>query len=149
MDAGEDERGEVPDRFLGAQLAQAPAGKPAADRERQRDDLSVEERRHADHDADRGAGVGAGNQPREIGPFQAQVGGAVVEEQPRGDARREGDAEKGHEDQTVGPVAAFEDEDVAEPPVADEHRGQGGHRRELHDERCQEDLLGREGRALH
>jgi hypothetical protein len=139
----------VPDRFFGAQLTQAPARKPAADRKRQCDDLSVEERRQADHDTDRGAGVGTGDEAREVGSLQAQVGGAGVQEQPRDDAGRERDAEKGHKNQPVGPVAALEDEDVPEAPVANEHRGQGGHGRELHDERRQQQLLGREGRALH
>ena len=46
--AGEDERREVPDRFLRTELAQAAAGEAAADREGQRDDLAVDERRQAD-----------------------------------------------------------------------------------------------------
>ena len=109
----------------------------------------LNERRDADHQADRRAGVGAGNQARQKRALQAQVGGAVIEEQPRDDAGGERDPEERHEDQAVGPAAPLEDEDVAEAPVADEHRGQGGHGRELHDERRQEHLLGREGRALH
>ena len=41
MKAGEDERREVPDRLLRAQLAQAAARETASDRERQRDELAV------------------------------------------------------------------------------------------------------------
>ena len=48
----EDERREAPDRLLRTQLAQAAAGEPASDRERQRDELAVDQRRQAHHRAD-------------------------------------------------------------------------------------------------
>ena len=89
--------------------------------------------------------------PGEERAFERQVGGVVVEQQARDDARRERDAEGQGEDQAVGPVAALEDQDVAEPPVAHQHRRQRGHHRQLDDERREQDLLGGEelsGRAL-
>ena len=144
MQPREDERREVPDRFLGTELAQAAAGEPAADGERQRDELAVDERRQADHRADDGAGIGPGNEPGEERAFEREVRRLVVEQQPRGHAGGERHAEREHEDQAVGPVAAFEDQDVAEPAVADEHGRQRGHDRELHDQRREQHLLGGE-----
>src|ERR687890_1454363 len=46
--AGEHERGEVPDRFLRTELAQAAAGEAAADGEGEGDELAREERRQRD-----------------------------------------------------------------------------------------------------
>ena len=48
VQAGEDERREVPDRLLRAHLTQAAAGKAAADRERQRRCLARDDSREAD-----------------------------------------------------------------------------------------------------
>ena len=90
------------------------------------------------------AGVGPGDQPGEKRAFERQVGGVVVEQQPRGDAGGQRDAEGQREDQPVGPVAALEDQDVAEPAVADQHGRQGGHDGELDDQRRQQHLLGGE-----
>ena len=49
VQVGEEERREVPDRFLRADLAQPAAGKAAPDGEGQRDPLAGDERRDADH----------------------------------------------------------------------------------------------------
>ena len=68
-------------------------------------------------------------EPGEERAFERQVGGVVVEQQPRGDAGGERDAEAEGEDQAIGPVAALEDQDVAEPAVPHQHRRQRGHRR--------------------
>ena len=81
---GEDERREVPDRFLRAQLAQAAAGEAAADGERQRDALAGDERRHADHQPPTIApAYGPAMRPGEERAFERQVGGVVVQQQPR------------------------------------------------------------------
>ena len=48
------------------------------------------------------------------------------------------------EDQPIGPVAPLEDQDVAEPPVAHQHRRQRGHDRQLDDQRREQHLLGGE-----
>ena len=76
----EDERRELPDRFLRARLAQAAAGKAAADGERQRDELAGDERRSGDQQADERAGVRTGDQPGEERAFERQVGGVVVQD---------------------------------------------------------------------
>ncbi len=94
--------------------------------------------------ADDGAGVGPGDEAGEEGAFERQVGGLVVQEQARDDARRQRNAEREDEDQPVGPVAALEDQDVAEPPVADQHGRQCGHDGQLHDQRREQHLLGGE-----
>ena len=76
----EDERREVPDRFLRAQLAQAAAGEPAADGEGQRDPLAGDERGHRVSAADDGAGVRAGDQADEKRAFERQVGRVVAQQ---------------------------------------------------------------------
>jgi hypothetical protein len=78
----EEQRREVPDGFLRADFAQAAAGKPAADGERKGGPFAGERRRQAHHGRHDGAGVGSGEEPREKGAGQRQVGGLVVEEQP-------------------------------------------------------------------
>jgi len=70
-----------------------------------------------------------------------QVRGVVVEQEARDDAGGERDAEAQRERQSVRPRAALEDQDVPEPPVPDEHRGQRGHHRQLDDQRRQQHLL--------
>ena len=54
--------------------------------------------------------------PARNAPDERQVGRLVVEQQPRGDAGRQRQAEAGGEDQPVGPVALLGQQDVAEPP---------------------------------
>ena len=147
--AREYERREVPDRFLRAQLPQPAAGKAAADGEGQRAPLADAERRDPDHDADRRARVRAGDEPREKRSLEREVGGVVVQEQPRDDARRQRDAEAEGERHPIGQRAPLEDQDVAEAPVADEHRRQRRHHRELEDERRQKARIHRQLRAWH
>ncbi len=144
VEAGEDEWREVPDRFLGTQLAQAAAGESAADGEGEGDDLAVEDRGQAGHRADGRAGVGSGDQTCQERAFQAQVGCVVIQQEPGGDAAGRGHAERQGEDQPVRPVAAFEDQDVAKAPIPDEHRGQGGHHGQLDDQRREQHLIGGE-----
>ena len=134
----------MPDGFLRTQLAESTAGKAAPDGERQRDDLAVEERREAGHRAYRRAGVRPGDEAGEKSAFETEVRGVVVEEQPSRDAACQRHAERQSEDQAVGPIAAFEDQDVAEASVPDEHRRQGRHDGELHDQRREQHLLGGE-----
>ena len=147
--AREDERREVPDRFLRTELPQAAAGKAAADGEGQRAPLADAERRDPDHDADRRARVRAGDEPREKRSLEREVGGVVVQEQARDDARRQRDAEAEGERHPIGQRAPLEDQDVAEAPVADEHRRQRRHHRELEDERRQKARIHRQLRAWH
>ena len=71
---------------------------------------------------------GPGDQPGEERAFERQVGGVVVEQHARGHPRRERHGEAQREHQPVGPVALLEDQDVAEPAVARQHRRQRRHR---------------------
>jgi hypothetical protein len=48
------------------------------------------------------------------------------------------------ENEAIRPVAAFKNQDMAEPPIPHEHRGQGSHHRQFHDERREQNLLGGE-----
>ena len=144
VQVGEEERREVPDRFLRADLAQAAAGKPAADRERQRDPFAADRRRDADHRADDRAGVGAGEETGEKRARQRQVGGVVVEQQPRDDAGRQRDAEAGGEDEPLRPVTLLGQQDAAEPRKPHQHRRQNRDDRQLHHQRRQQVLLGRQ-----
>ena len=133
----------MPDRFLRAELAQAAAGEAAADGEGQRDQLAGERAAARPTIAPTVApAYGPAMRPARNDAFERQVGGVVVEQQPRRDAGGERDAEAEREGQPVGPVAALEDQDVAEPPVPDQHRRQRGHDRELDDERREQHLLG-------
>ena len=78
----EDERGEVPDVFLvRARLAKAAAREPAADGEKQRDELAGEHRRRGDHQADDGARVRAGDEAREKRTLEREIGRVVIEQQ--------------------------------------------------------------------
>ena len=81
--------------------------------------------------------------------LEAEIGGLVIEQQPRADAGGQRHAEEQDEDQAIGPVAALEDQDVAKPAVPHQHRRQRGHDREFDDERGQQDLLEPELRAGH
>ena len=82
VQASEDEGGEVPDRFFGAELAQAAAGEAAADGKRQRGPFAHEQGREPQHAPDRRPGVGSGDEPRQKRSFHREVGGVVVQEQP-------------------------------------------------------------------
>ena len=103
----------------------------------------------ADQGADHRAGVRPGHESRHERPLEAQIGGLVVEQQSRADARRERDAEEQDEDEAIGPVAALEDQDVAEPAISRQHRRQRGDHGQLDDERGEQDLLEPEFRAWH
>ena len=143
MKLGEHERREVPDfLFVRARLAQAAAGKPAADRKEQRDELAREQRRQRHHQADDGAGVGAGDQPGEKRAFERQVGGVVVQQQSRGDAGRQRHAQAERKHQPLGPRAAFGDQNVAEAVIPHQDRGQCRDDRDLDDEGRQQELIG-------
>ena len=76
----EDERRELPDRFLGTHFADAAAGECAADGKRQRDELAGDQRRDPDEHADRRARVWPGDQPGEKGALERQVGRLVIEQ---------------------------------------------------------------------
>ena len=147
--AGQNERREAPDGFLWTQLPQPPAREAAADGEGQRDDLAVGERRQADQRANHRAGVRPGHESRHERALEAEIGGLVIEQQPRADAGGQRHAEEQDEDQAIGPVAALEDQDVAKPAIPHQHRRQRGHDREFDDERGQQDLLEPELRARH
>ena len=84
----EEQRREVPDRFLRTDLAQAAAGKSAADGKRQRDPFTGDERRDSNHRTDDRAGVGTGEQAGEERSGERQIRGVVVDQEPRDDARR-------------------------------------------------------------
>ena len=139
----------MPDGFLRTELPQPAPGEAAADGKGQGDDLVIGQRRQADQRADHRARVRPSHEPGHERPFQAEIGRLVIEQQSRADARGQRDAEEEDEDQAIGPVAALEDQDVAKPAVAREHRRQRGDDRELDDERGQQDLLEPELRARH
>ena len=123
----EDERRELPDRFLRrARLAQAAAGKAAADGKGERDEFAGEhatghrceqDSRQADHQADQRARVRAGDQPGEQRALERQVGSVVVQLHAERHARGERHAEREREHQPVDPAAALEDQDVPETVV--------------------------------
>ena len=145
VEVGEEERRKVPDRFLGADLPQAAAGKSAADREGQGDPLAREHRRNAGHGPDDGAGVGPGQETGEERARERQIRRLVVQEQSREHAGRERHAEAGREHEPFGPVALLGEEDAPKPRKPDEHRGEHGHEGELHHEGDEQELLGQEG----
>jgi hypothetical protein len=80
--AGEDERGEVPDRFLRTEFPESAAGEAAADREGEGDELAAKERGQTHKKSDCGSRVWAGNQTGHERPFEREVGGVVPQEQP-------------------------------------------------------------------
>src|SRR6185436_8238709 len=112
---GEEERREVPDRFLRANLAEAAAGEAAADRERKRNPFTADERRDSDDRSDDGAGVWAGKESREKRSGKGQVGGVVVDEQPRDHACCEGDAKARRKNEAFRPIPLFGEENAPEP----------------------------------
>jgi hypothetical protein len=141
---GEEERREVPDRFLRADFTQAAAGESAPDREGQRDPFAGDRRRDADHRPDDRAGVRTGEETREKRAGQGEVGGLVVEQQTRDDARRQRKAEAGGEDQTLRPVTLLRQQDSAKPRKPHQHRRENRDDRQLHHQRRQQILIGRQ-----
>ncbi len=91
--AENDKRREVPDGFLRAQLAQAAAGKAAADGKRQRAPFRRDHGGHRGEGADHRAGVRPGDQADEKRPFQRQVRRVVAQQDAGGDAGNERNAE--------------------------------------------------------
>ena len=148
VQAGEEDRREVPDGFLRADLAQAAAGESAADGERERNPFTGRERRNPHHDADDRARVRAGEQAGEERAGERQVGGVVIEELARDDARDERHAEARREDQPLRPVPLLGQQDAPEPWKPHEHRGQHGHDGQFDRQGRQEDLLSRQQLGL-
>ncbi len=122
MDAREHERRELPEDVLRAQLAQAAAGEAAADGEKRRAPLAGEERGDADHCADDDAGVGAVDEPGDKCAFECEIRGVVAEQEARGDAHRQQQAEAQCERQAIGCGALLEDEKVPESAETHENR---------------------------
>ena len=145
----EDKRREVPDGFLRAQLAQASAGKAAADRKGQRAPLRRDHRGHRREGADHGAGIGAGDQADEKRPLQRQVGRVVPQQDAGRDAGNERNAQRKGQDPAVQDAPALEDQDVAEPAIAHQHRGQQRHDGDLEHQGGDQELLGGEETGLH
>ena len=85
---------------------------------------------------------GPAMRPARNDAFERQVGRAVAEQEPRRHAESQRNAKKEDKNEPVGPVAAFEDEDVPEAPVPHQHGRQRGHHGQLHDERREQQLLG-------
>ena len=79
--------------------------------------------------ADDGAGVRAGDQARRGTRLRASGRPRCSSSSRRATTpAASGMPRLSDEDQPIGPVAALEDEDVPEPPVPHQHRGQRGHR---------------------
>ena len=147
VQVGEEQRREVPDRFLRADLAQAAAGEAAPDGEGQGDPFAGDDRRNAHHRADDGAGVGAGEQAGEERAGEREIGGVVVEEQARQHAERQGKAEAAGENQPFRPVPLLGQQDPPKPRKPHQHRRQHRHDGELRHQ-CQEELLRRQQPVL-
>ena len=87
---------------------------------------------------------GPGEQAGEERAGEGQVGGVVVEEQPRDDPGRQRQAEAGGEDQPLRPVALLGQQDPPEPREPHQHGRQHGHDRELDHQRREQELIGGE-----
>jgi hypothetical protein len=148
VEAGEEERGEMPDGFLGADLPQAASGEPAADREGKGTPLAGKERRDSEHDSDDGARVRTGQQPREEGARERQVRPVVSEDEAPDDPEGEGKAEAGGKDQPFRPVALLGQEDPAKPLEPHQHRGQHGPDGQLRHQREDRHLLAGQYRVV-
>ncbi len=142
VEAGEEERREVPDRFRRADLAQAAAGEAAPDGEGQRAPFAGEDGGMPSMTPTMAPGVGAGEQSGEEGARQRQIGGVVVEQEPRDDPGGEREAQAGGENQPLRPVPLFGQQDPPEPRKPHQHRRQHRPDGELGHQREQQDLLG-------
>jgi hypothetical protein len=142
MQVDEEQRREMPDRFLGTQLAESSPGEAAANRERQRDPLAGDECGDAGHRPDDRAGVRSRQQPGEKGSREREVGRLVVQQHTRDNPGGERQAEAGGEDEPLGPVALFGQENAAEPGEPDEHRGEHRHDGQLYHQGREQNLLG-------
>ena len=93
---------------------------------------------------DEGAGVRSGDESGQKRAFEREIGGVVAEQQARGDAGGERNAQAEREQQPVGPGAALGNQDVAEAVVPNQHGRQRGDDRDLDDQRRQQKLIGRQ-----
>ena len=141
MQVREEERREVPDRFLGADLPQTAAGESAADRKRQRNPFVRDQRRDADHGADDGPGVGPRQEPSQKRSREREVGGVVIEEETGDHTGGQRHAEAGGEDEPLRPIALFCKENAAEPRKPHQHRRQYRDDRQLHHQGGEQVLL--------
>ena len=125
------------------------SGKPAADCEGERDELSGEQRRHGDGAAHDRARVRTRDQAEQEGAFEREIGGIVPQQHARDGAGRERKPHAEGENEAIAQVAALEDQDLPEAPVPHQHRRQQRHHRQLEDERRQQQLLRVEDFGLH
>jgi hypothetical protein len=94
------------------------------------------------------ASVGPGDESGNERTGKRQVGRVVAEQQPRGDARRQWDAEGSGKDQALGPVPLLGQQDLPKPPESNQHRRQHGDNGQLRHQRGQQVLGGKETRDL-
>jgi hypothetical protein len=140
MQAREDEGREVPDRLFRTEVSQRAPRESTAHGEGQGDDLPVEEGGEADQRPHGCAGIRARDQADQERPFERQVGGVVLQQQPRPDREHQRDPQGQRKRQPVRPCPLFEDQDVAKATVPDQHRRQRRHHRKLDQEGRQQDL---------
>ncbi len=131
VEIGEEQRREMPDGFLRADLAQAAAGEAAPDGERQGNPFTGDERRHAHHRPHDRAGIGAGQKAREERAGERQIGGVVVEEQAREHAGRQWKAEAARENQPLRPIPLLGQQNPSKPGKPHQHGCQHRHDGEL------------------
>ena len=144
----EDEWGELPDRFLRADLAQPATGKAAADGEGEGDQFVGDDGRRRGQQSDERAGVRTGKKPGKEGAFERQVGGVVLQDDAARDAGHERHADRQRKHQAIDPAAPLEDQNATEPVESREHRGEHRNGRQP-DEQRQQELLGREDARFH
>ena len=130
---------------LGQTSLRPPPANPQPHGKRHGDRLTTDKQsRRAHHGADDRSGIGAGDQPGQKGPGQREVGRVVVEQQTGNDGPAQGDAETDREDQPFSPGALFGQENAAELAKPHQHCRQRGGNRQLHHQRCQQILRGRQ-----
>ena len=144
VEAGEDERRELPEDILGAQLAEAAAGEPAADGERQGDEFLREERGDADHHPDGEPRVRAVDQARQKRAFEREIGGLVAQNETRHHAQRQQAAQAQGEGEPVGRRPLLEDQEVPKPAEPHQNRRRGRHHGQFHHQRREQHLVRRE-----
>ncbi len=144
MEIGEEERRKVPDGFFRANLTQAATRESAADGKGKRDGFAGDERRNTDQRSHDRAGVRTGQKPGQKCPGERQIGGVVVDQNPRDDPCRQRNAKARRKDESFRPVALLGQQDASEPRKPDEHRRQDGDDRDLDDQGRQEELPGRQ-----
>src|SRR4051812_13886203 len=140
---GEEERREVPDRFLRTNLAEPPACEATADGKRQGDEFTSDEWRDSDNRPDDRTGVGAGEEAGEKRSRERQVGRVVIDQQSRDDTGGQREPKARGKDEAFGPIPLFGEQNPAEPRKSHQHRRQHRDNRYLDDQRRQEELPGR------